>query len=66
MQIFVNALMYLVFGKKIKILPVKLKGLGSQDYREDREIPQLSSAPLEHSATGVQRNLLITLMFTLN
>ena len=66
MQTFVNALMYLVFGKKIKILPVKRIGLGSQDSREDREIPQLISAPLEHSATGVQRNPLVTLMFTLN
>ena len=66
MWIFVNALMYLVFGKKIKILPVKPKGLDSQDCKEDREAPQPISAPLEHSAIGVQRNPLTTLMFILN
>ena len=32
--------MYLVFGKKRNILPVKLKGLDSQDCKEDREAPQ--------------------------
>ena len=66
MRMFVNALMYLVFGKKIKILPVKPKGLDSQDCKEDRETPQPISASLEHSATGVQGNPLTTLMFILN